>query len=132
MPIGTATKQFLLFPHEAQVDTIFSTFKRHAHPHLLYCIRQLKHFKVTHVLAIHYQYSNLQQNIYEIYQHYRHSGQHNYSKTTEVLAGHIYAGKIEPDSEGDRGRLLQFTNAGFQPGAQAFGGYTQFPWTNGN
>lgn len=47
------------------------------------------------------------------------------SKTTEALAGHIYAGKIELNSEGDRSRLLQFTSAGFQPGAQAFGEHTQ-------
>ena len=54
---------------------------------------------------------------------------HNYSKKSQkgspALAGYIYAGKTPLDSEQDRDRLLQYTNTGFQPGAKAFGKYTQ-------
>lgn len=36
MPTETATKQFLLFPHEDQIDTIFSILKREAYHPLLH------------------------------------------------------------------------------------------------
>lgn len=130
MATGTATKQLLPFPHEDQADTESSApSEEGAHKHLLCCRWTAVTIQVILDLVIPFLTPKFTPKYIPnspMLLTFRSS--HNYSKTSEEQSSTTQDTSMLEELHSiqrHRGRLLQHTDAGLQPRAQAFGEYTQ-------